>query len=57
MDKVFFCLQLVQIIMMLILMLSKKLYIPVVTLSVEDNQALSNFLPKDLKDHFIGIII
>ena len=35
----------------------RKLYIPVLTLSVEDNQALSNFLTKDLKDHFTGIII
>ena len=35
----------------------RKLYILVLTLSVEDNQALSNFLAKDLKDHFTGIII
>ena len=27
-----------------------KLYVPVVTLSAKDNQKLSNFLAKDLKD-------
>ena len=32
-----------------------KLYFPVVTLSTRDNQKLSNFLAKDLKDQFIGM--
>ena len=32
-----------------------KLYIPVVILSAKDNQKISNFLPKDLKDQFIGM--
>ena len=32
-----------------------KLYVTVVTISAGDNQKLSNFLVKDLKDQFIGI--
>ena len=32
-----------------------KFYIPVVILSAKDNQNISNFLPKDLKDQFIGM--
>ena len=34
-----------------------KLYAPVVTLSATDNQKLSNFLAKDLKDQFTGMNI
>ena len=32
-----------------------KFYIPVIILSAKDNQNISNFLPKDLKDQFIGM--
>ena len=32
-----------------------KLYVTVVTISAGDNQKLSNFLVKDLKDQFIGM--
>ena len=31
-----------------------KLYVSVVTLSAKDNQKLSKFLTKDLKDQFLG---
>ena len=34
-----------------------KLYVPVVTLSATDNQKLSNFLAKGLKDQFTGMNI
>ena len=34
-----------------------KLYVSVVTLSAKDNQKLSKFLTKDLKDQFLGIYI
>ena len=34
-----------------------KLYVPVVNLSAKDNQKLSHFLAKDLKDKFLGINI
>ena len=34
-----------------------KLYVSVVTLSAKDNQKLSKFLTKDLKDQFLGINI
>ena len=39
----------------IILTIKDKLYVPVVTLSVRDNQKLSNFLTKDLKYQFIGM--
>ena len=35
----------------------RTLYVSVVTLWVRENQKLSNFLPKDLKDHLIGMKI
>ena len=39
----------------IILTIKDKLYVPVVTLSVRDNQKLLNFLTKDLKYQFIGM--
>ena len=35
----------------------KKLYVPVVTLSVRDSKKLSKLLRKDLKDQFTGMNI
>ena len=34
-----------------------KLYVPIVTLEIEDNAKLPKLLSKDLKDQFIGINI
>ena len=34
-----------------------KLFVPIVTLSIEDNSKLTKLLMKDLKDQFIGMNI
>ena len=42
------------LIVVMILFLLSKLYVPIITLSERDNQELSKLLAKDLKDYFNG---